>query len=1305
MNEPKQSKPRSRPRRVLKAVFRTAAVLVFLFAFALIAAVLTVDRWIVPVGAWFAGVEVVGEPGVMISFSNREIILSGLKLKCAAGEFEARSCGLRLDDFELDGRNLKEIQVSRVHAEGVRATLDFTRYADLRTEPSAGQEDGAISGEKVRLYSKMIRDKASKPVVRIADLTLLDAEIGWQSGAVRSLISVSDLNASFDDGLLTRPQMICGAKYRLNDPQRLLECGARIKVSSSRGGESIIVSAAAKEPLVIEIPDSHLEFPASESTEMVMQYEPETNALRFGGEWTNSDHWEYKPWDLSLERTLLEVFGTFSLDGEKLHVRFGANALGSGIVCRDTELPGDAVLEAKGNVVFDLATGGVMLDSVSGHLIDPNGGRLNIETSGVFEFLRHEDATYTLDPHPAKLTVSTVKPVDLTPFDPVLPFDSADRELVFNYNIELDPEKVCLLGKANGELRARKTGRRVFDADAVFETDGITRIGSFHVSRCDLAFYDDEERICDARLAGEYNVRTLSLTGDLNYFPYRMIEAYGDPSLAELCSFLDDANLRGARHDATASLDIDLINMTAKLHKVSHLSHLALTGNGGGNLILDAVGDADFRLGQDEQGWQLDCALDLKAGEDFHALLNASGSSTTAISGSIHADKISDTLARQLEKKFFSDRDDLPVLRFLNASASADFRCEPASSSIALTRLDAEIDNGDGRLSLESESDLTWRDGAFTLLPLDLKLKTAGLPVSFWDPLFGDDDDFRFAGGAVSSEFLISVSVDGTVIGGEGKLVGNDLTILLNGKPREAARLGWNGTFQYEREKKLLVLPEVNVDIQDRKARQTMFARGGGMVDLTNENRVRMKFPEVRFGPEALYLIGYGVERSFYFDDLDTVGEIEFHADHDFDEMSWTGGLRINRLRLQSDEPEKYMFPELSGRIDGELFWADDEMFGDVAIRLVDAENEEHISGRYLYRRGVDSLPKFISSSLDLPFSMSYFRYNHNTDPGVDNTAISLVDKTFELDLHGIYSRNHALIFSGAGLLELQSGDDPAILVPHAQFSGDVSGVASAEIHLKDGSWPFVVEADLHNIPFDKSFTAFLATDDSPEIPHRLRGFVKNLKAVMRGEGFTTEALAKNFQADCTAELENVSLRTYLRDRSIFLNILLLPLVSVPHLIDYVPFEVLRRALRVATGGAIMDMISGEAPVEFMRGTMEMSVHQGVMDLKTLDLEGELIEEYHASGSIDFAGDGEAELETRARFAFFYWPFYLTGNILDPQVSYGKSISHFFTDNGKYLLSLFPNLIISAFTQENADEIDRMESEKQQNRNMEPEKK
>jgi hypothetical protein len=1305
MNEPKQTKTRSRLRRPLKTFFLTAAVLAFLLVFALIAAVLTVDRWIVPVGAWLADVEVVGEPGVMVSFANREVILSGLRMKCAAGEFEARSCGLRLDDIGLDGRNLKEIRVSHVHAEGLRATLDFTRYADMRTGTDGGREDGAISGEKVRRYSNMIRNKASKPVVRVADLTLLDAEIGWQSGAARSLISISDMNASFDDGILTRPQMVCGAKYRLNDPQRLLECAARIKVSSSRGGESIIVSAAANEPLVIELPDSHLEFPASESTEMVMQYEPETGALRFGGEWTNSSHWEYLPWNLSLERTLLELFGTLSLDGEKLRVRIGANALGSGIVCRGTELPGDAVFEAKGNVEFDLATGGVTLDSVSGYLIDPNGGRLDIGSSGVFEFVRHEDATYTLDPHPAKMTVSTAKPVDLTPFDPVLPFDSADCELTFNYGVELDPEKGCLLGSADGMLRNRKTGRRVFDADAAFETDGITRIGAFDVSRCRLTFYDGEERICDAQLSGKYNVRTLSLIGDLQYFPYRMIEAYGDQNLAELCSFLDDANLREARHDATASLDIDLVNMAAKLHKESHLSHLALTGTGGGNLILDAIGDADFRLGQDEQGWQLECSLLLKADEDFHAVLNASGGSATSISGGIHVDKLSDALVRQLEKKFLPGRNDLPVLRFINASASADFRCEPASSSIALTRLDAELDNGNGRLSIESESDLTWKDGAFAFLPLDFKMKTAGLPVSFLDPLFDDDDGgFRLAGGVVSSEFNISVSSDGEIVGGEGKLVGTDLTVLLDGKPREMARLGWNGSFRYVRKEELLILPEVNVDIQDRKARQTMFASGSGTIDLGDENRVRMKFPEVRFGPEALYLIGYGVERSFYFDDLDTAGEIEFRADHDFDEMSWSGGLKINRLRLQSDEPEEYMFPELSGRLDGELSWADGEMFGDVGIRLADEEGEDHVSGRYLYRRGVDALPMFSSRSLDLPFAMSYFHYNHNTDPGVENTSVSLVDKTFELDLQGIYSRNHALIFSGAGILELQSGDDPAILVPHARFSGDVSGIASAEIHLKDGSWPFIVEADLHNIPFDKCFTAFLATDDSPEIPGRLRGYVKNLKTVVRGEGFTTEDLTRNLQSDCTAELENVSLRTYLRDRSLFLNILLLPLVSVPHLIDYVPFDVLRRALRLATGGAIMDMIAGDAPVEFKRGAMEMSVRHGVMDLKTLDLEGELIEEYHASGSVNLAGDGEAELETRARFALFFWPFYLNGSILDPQVSYGKSISHFFTDNGKYLLSLFPNLIISAFTQEDADEIDRRESEKQRKGNSEPER-
>ena len=97
-------------------------------------------------------------------------------------------------------------------------------------------------------------------------------------------------------------------------------------------------------------------------------------------------------------------------------------------------------------------------------------------------------------------------------------------------------------------------------------------------------------------------------------------------------------------------------------------------------------------------------------------------------------------------------------------------------------------------------------------------------------------------------------------------------------------------------------------------------------------------------------------------------------------------------------------------------------------IRLADTYGEEHISGQIIHRRGEDALPKFISSSLDLPFAVSYFQYNHNTDPGMEKKAILLIDKIFALDLHGIYSRNHALIFSGAGLMELQDGDDPAIL-------------------------------------------------------------------------------------------------------------------------------------------------------------------------------------------------------------------------------------------------------------------------------------
>ena len=316
MTEPKQKKKRSPLLRFLKAVFRTVGILVFLLVFAFLAALFTIDQWIVPFGAWCAGVEVEGEPDVMVSIPDREILVAGLKVKAPVGVIEARSFGLRLDGVELSGRTLKEIRVSNVHADGLRVSLDFARLAEMREEHGTdGGDDEPDSGEKVRNFSHFVWDRASKPVVRMADLTLLDAEAGWQAGAVRSRISVSDLFAKFEDGCLTRPEVNCGVKCRLNDPQRSLECGGRINVLSSDDGGKLIVSLDAEEPLLIDLPDSHLEFPAFKSTELVMQYDPENADLGFGGEWTNSSSWEYKPLNVSLENTVFKVFGTLALAG------------------------------------------------------------------------------------------------------------------------------------------------------------------------------------------------------------------------------------------------------------------------------------------------------------------------------------------------------------------------------------------------------------------------------------------------------------------------------------------------------------------------------------------------------------------------------------------------------------------------------------------------------------------------------------------------------------------------------------------------------------------------------------------------------------------------------------------------------------------------------------------------------------------------------------------------------------------------------------------------------------------------------
>ena len=64
----------SRLRRVLRVLLWTAAVPLILILVAVSLAILTADLWIVPVGAWYAGVEVEGTPGVSLSLSNRELL-------------------------------------------------------------------------------------------------------------------------------------------------------------------------------------------------------------------------------------------------------------------------------------------------------------------------------------------------------------------------------------------------------------------------------------------------------------------------------------------------------------------------------------------------------------------------------------------------------------------------------------------------------------------------------------------------------------------------------------------------------------------------------------------------------------------------------------------------------------------------------------------------------------------------------------------------------------------------------------------------------------------------------------------------------------------------------------------------------------------------------------------------------------------------------------------------------------------------------------------------------------------------------
>ena len=137
----------SRPWRVIRFVIWIVTMLLILLLVAVSLAILTADLWIVPVGAWYAGVEVEGTPGVSLSISNRELLLTDLKMRTEVGVFEARSCGLRFDDMTIEGGEVRELHVSGVHAEGLRASLDFAKTAEAVELELA---DGAVSAEFVR---------------------------------------------------------------------------------------------------------------------------------------------------------------------------------------------------------------------------------------------------------------------------------------------------------------------------------------------------------------------------------------------------------------------------------------------------------------------------------------------------------------------------------------------------------------------------------------------------------------------------------------------------------------------------------------------------------------------------------------------------------------------------------------------------------------------------------------------------------------------------------------------------------------------------------------------------------------------------------------------------------------------------------------------------------------------------------------------------------------------------------------------------------------------------------------------------
>ena len=172
-------------------------------------------------------------------------------------------------------------------------------------------------------------------------------------------------------------------------------------------------------------------------------------------------------------------------------------------------------------------------------------------------------------------------------------------------------------------------------------------------------------------------------------------------------------------------------------------------------------------------------------------------------------------------------------------------------------------------------------------------------------------------------------------------------------------------------------------------------------------------------------------------------------------------------------------------------------------------------------------------------------------------------------------------------------------------------------------------------------------------------GTLESLNLAFSGKGLTETELKQNLNGTLKASVRNLSFPARNERTESFLNLLTIPLKSVPQVEERISPETLPADFQ-ALRSELLAVAEGKKNLRFDSGKLDASVSNGVLTLNKFEFEGGTLKRESVTGTVELLS-GKLNLDAMLELAQTTIPLSVRGKLRKPQLDITKSLVKFAT--------------------------------------------